>query len=258
VSPHDLPRLAVQLYTLRDSIAELTTLIPRLAADGYQGVEVFGGEFDVVDADTFAKLLADNGMVASCGHVGLDRDGLIDEQALDRLQTVGVDTAIVAFMPPDKFNDLAGVARVAEKLATAAEQIAARGMTLGYHNHFWELNLIDGRPALTELFERAGESVVAEVDIYWAKVGGVDPARCVAELGDRARFLHVKDGPADNFESDMVAVGNGTIDIPAVLAAGLGARWHIVELDRCATDMYEAVADSARYLSNLGLTDVRS
>src|SRR5690349_15136613 len=108
-----LPRLAVQAYTLRDSIPELTTLIPKLAADGYQGIELFGAEFGVVDADTLAKLLADNGMVASSGHVSLDRDGRLDENMLDQLQTVGVDTAIVAFMPPDKFTDLAGVTRVA-------------------------------------------------------------------------------------------------------------------------------------------------
>src|SRR5687768_3011479 len=96
-----LPRLAVQLYTLRDSIPELPTLIPRLAADGFVGVELFGAEFDVVDAKSLAKLLADNGMISSSAHIGLDREGRFDEAQLDRLQAVGVDTAIVPFMPPD-------------------------------------------------------------------------------------------------------------------------------------------------------------
>ena len=253
-----LPRLAVQLYTLRDSIPDLANLVPRLATDGYLGVELFGGEFDAVSADDLAKLLADNGMVASSGHVGLGRGGRIDDEALDRLQAVGVDTAIVAFMPPDKFTSIEGVARVAEKLATASEQVSARGMTLGYHNHFWELAEVDGRPALTELFERAGTAVIAEVDTYWAKVGGADPAAFVAELGERARFLHVKDGPADAPESDMVAVGAGSVEVPEILRANPAVQWHVVELDRCATDMYEAVAASARYLADLGLTEVRS
>lgn len=254
----NLPRLAVQLYTLRDSIPDLTNLIPRLAADGFVGVELFGAEFDVVDADTLAKLLADNGMVASSAHIGLDRDGRLDEAQLDRLQTVGVDTAIVPFMPPDKFADMAGVARVAEKLVGAAAQVAPRNMTVGYHNHFWELASVDGKVPLTELFAQAGDGIVAEIDTYWAKVGGADPAQFVKDLGERVKFLHVKDGPADTHESPMVAVGSGSIDVPAILQANPSVEWHVVELDQCATDMYTAVAESARYLAGLGLTEVRS
>ena len=204
-----LPRLGVQLSTLRDSIKDLNGLIPRLAADG----------FEVVKPDDLAKLLADNGMVAPSGHVSLGRDGHLPDASLDALQAIGVDTAIVAFMPPDTFKDLDGVTRIAEKLAAAAQHAAARGMTLGYHNHFWELAPIDGRVALIELFERAGPGLVAEIDTYWAQVGGADPAVLVAELGERVRFLHVKDGPADTHESDMVAVGAGAIDVPEILSA---------------------------------------
>ena len=258
MTPKAQPRLGVQLYTLRDSIKELDRLIPKLAADGFQGVEVFGAEFEAMPAEQLAKLLADNGMSVSSGHVGLDREGRIAESSLDALQAVGTDTAIVAFMPPDKFGDAAGVARVAEKLAGAGEQVASRGMTIGYHNHFWELADVDGRPALVSLFELAGDNVVAEIDTYWAQVGGADPAKLVADLGDRVRFLHVKDGPADTHEADMVAVGAGAVDVPAILTANPSVQWHIVELDRCATDMYEAVSASARYLAGLGLTEVQA
>ena len=33
----------------------------------------------------------------------------------------------------------------------------------------------DGRPALLHLFEHLAPDVFAEVDIYWAQVGGSDP-----------------------------------------------------------------------------------
>ena len=45
----------------------------------------------------------------------------------------------------------------------------------------------DGRPALLHLFEHLAPDVIAEVDIYWAQVGGSDPAALVAELGERRR-----------------------------------------------------------------------
>ena len=72
------------------------------------------------------------------------------------------------------------------------------------------------------------------------------------------RLLHVKDGPADDPGAPMVAVGAGVVDIPAILRANPAVEWHLVELDRCATDMYEAVAESRKYLATLGLTADRS
>jgi sugar phosphate isomerase/epimerase len=49
----------------------------------------------------------------------------------------------------------------------------------------------------------------------------------------------------------MTAVGEGTVDMPAVLeAAQAHAEWLIVELDECATDMMEAVDKSYRYLAS--------
>jgi hypothetical protein len=55
----------------------------------------------------------------------------------------------------------------------------------------------------------------------------------------------------------MVAVGDGAIDIPGVLAAGAAARWHVVELDRCDTDMFDAVERSYRYLVDNQLSQGR-
>ena len=61
---------------------------------------------------------------------------------------------------------------------------------------------------MLHLFDALDPDVIAEVDIYWAKVGGVDPAALVAELGERAALLHVKDGPAEDPRQAMVAAAN--------------------------------------------------
>jgi sugar phosphate isomerase/epimerase len=132
-------------------------------------------------------------------------------------------------------------------------------MTLGYHNHFWEFqNQFDGETAHALLFRLLEPSVFAEVDTYWAQVGGVDPAATVAALGARARFLHIKDGPADDPKADMTAVGQGAVDVPAIIAANDAVEWQVVELDRCATDMLTAVDESYRYLISNGLARGRA
>jgi sugar phosphate isomerase/epimerase len=47
----------------------------------------------------------------------------------------------------------------------------------------------------------------------------------------------------------MLAVGEGKMDFAPIIEASHGTcDWLIVELDRCASDMMEAVANSYKYL----------
>jgi sugar phosphate isomerase/epimerase len=177
---------------------------------------------------------------------------------LDAQQAMGNDTVVVAFLPPDQFEDEAAIARTAESLNAANEMARARGMTMGYHNHYWEFsNRVGDRSAHAALFQQLDNTVIAEIDTYWAQVGGADPVQVVSELGPRAQLLHIKDGPADDPASDMTAVGDGVIDV-AGIAAVSRAAWHVVELDRCATDMLQAVEKSHRFLTEGGFAVGRS
>jgi hypothetical protein len=55
-----------------------------------------------------------------------------------------------------------------------------------------------------------------------------------------------------------VAVGDGAVDTRGVLAAAAAAWWHLVEFDRCDTDMFDAVERSYEYLVGNGLSRGRS
>lgn len=237
---------SIQLYTLREEAAvDFRAVLTRLGTIGYVGVELAG--FNGLSPAELRRTLDDAGLVLSSAHVGLAKADEY-EAALDEHQTLGCDTVVIPALAPKSFADLEGIRKAADIVNATNERVRARGLTLGYHNHFWELPPIDDRPALLHFFDLVDDSVLAEVDIYWARVGGVDPAELVAELGERAALLHVKDGPAGDPEQAMVAVGDGTIDVAGVVAASPGARWHIVELDRCDTDMFDAVERSYHYL----------
>jgi sugar phosphate isomerase/epimerase len=127
------------------------------------------------------------------------------------------------------------------------------GMTLGYHNHWWEFRRIEDRYIYQVMLEYLDPAILFQIDTYWVQTAGVDPAQVVKELGPRASLLHIKDGPAVEREP-QVAIGDGVLDFPAIIqAAGDTAEWLIVELDHCATDMLEAVEKSYRYLVREGL-----
>jgi sugar phosphate isomerase/epimerase len=99
---------------------------------------------------------------------------------------------------------------------------------------------------------RLDPGIFAEVDTYWAAVGGADPVAVVAGLGARARMLHIKDGPADDPQASMTAVGAGRMDVPAIIGVSR-AEWLVVEIDRTDGDMFEAIERSYAYLTAGGL-----
>ncbi len=255
-SPTPAP-VALQLYTLRERAEAdgLRSVLERVAAIGFQGIEAAG--FHDLTPGEFAAACTDLGLSLASAHIGLL--GTDDELAptLDAMAETGFDTVVVPVLWPDDFATAAAVDAAADRLSHAAEMAADRGLALGYHNHYWEFTDIEGEPALSRLFRQCDPRVFSELDIYWTKVGGVDPAGFLTGLGDRARLIHVKDGPADDHDSAMVAVGDGSLDVPAVLAAAPAARWHLVELDRCDTDMFEAVTASFEYLVGHGLSAAR-
>ena len=103
------------------------------------------------------------------------------------------------------------------------------------------------------MLEHLDPDVFFEVDVYWVQTAGQDPAQVVRRLGTRAPLLHVKDGPCQ-IEAPMTALGEGVVDIPGVVAAGSGSvDWLVVELDRCDTDIMEAIRKSYQYLVGKGL-----
>jgi sugar phosphate isomerase/epimerase len=252
----DKPPISVQLYSLRDQAAkDFEGVLRRLGDVGFVGVEL-AGYHDLLPA-RYAAIVEESGLVTSSGHVNdLSPDGF--NAALDDLQEIGCDVAVCAFLPPERFSDVDAVNASADALNKANDIARSRGVSLGYHNHWWEFStILDGRTAWSTLIDRLDTTVFAEVDIYWATLGGADPRQVIADLGNRLWLLHVKDGPCDAPESPMVAVGSGTLDIPAILTSSPTAKWHIVELDRCATDMFTALADSYRYLVDSELSQGR-
>jgi sugar phosphate isomerase/epimerase len=241
--------LAIQLYSLRDQLAaDRDGTLRRLAAFGYRAVEAYD---PVSDPAGFRTVADELGLMVCSTHAPVFGGDAQRAEVAAAARTLGTDTVIVPAIASADFADRAGVRQVAARLAEAAAWAAGEGLRLGYHNHHWELSqLVDGRPALEVLADGLPAEVFLEVDIYWAAVGGVDVPDLLKRLGKRVRYLHVKDGPSTK-DDPMTAVGSGTLPIPDILAAAPPDAWRIVELDRCATDMLAAIADSYHYLSGL-------
>ena len=243
-------QLSVQLYTVRESLAsDLPGTLSRVADLGYRNVELFG----FVDvADQYSDVLPTVGLAAPSAHAQLvGQDVAVIFEAAKK---VGVTSVIDPSIDRTRWTTKEDIAGSAASLNEIAKQAADHGLTIGYHNHWWETENRIGETTALEVFaDHLDAEVFLEVDTYWAEVGGVSAADLLAVLGERVQLIHVKDGPVTRDDQDQVAVGAGKIDVLGILAAAPQAL-RVVELDGCDGDVFAALADSFAYLTANGVS----
>jgi sugar phosphate isomerase/epimerase len=240
----------LQLYSLREEAADGRLEVLRAVKSfGYGAIE----PYDVkTDPEQLRAEIDEAGLAVTSVHAKALGDEA--EVFLNGARIVGAGTVIVPWIAPERFADKEAIEALAREINEGAAKAADLGLRFGYHNHWFELeSIVGGRTGLEVLADALDPAVILEVDTYWAAVGGQDVPALLGRLGDRVRYLHVKDGPVTH-DDPMVAVGQGRMPVADILAAAPAAEWHIVELDRCATDMLTAVAESLQWLTAQGLT----
>jgi sugar phosphate isomerase/epimerase len=189
------PQLGVQLYSVREDIApeQLDDTLARLAAMGFTHVEPYR---ILENTAALRSAMAASGLHAVTAHsniIDLDREAVIAAAA-----ELGIGTIIIPWVEPSSITDRVGVESLASRINEAARFARDVGIRIGYHNHDFEfIQQIDGVPAWELLVQLLDEEVILELDTYWASVGGADVFELIPRIGDRIRFLHVKDEPPD-------------------------------------------------------------
>jgi sugar phosphate isomerase/epimerase len=224
-------QLALQLYTVREASAQdfLGTL-RAVAAAGYTAVEPAG--LHNIPAEQVRATLDELGLRAPSAHVGLERLEADVAGVIGELQALGCAYAVVPALPEPRRRTAADVRATAEVLNELARAVQGAGMGFAYHNHAFEFAPLDSGTCWEVLLAETDPALVAlELDVFWVKRGGLDPATMIRRHADRVKLLHLKDmSPAD--DQDYPA-GTGALDWDGILAAGrdAGVEWYIVEQD---------------------------
>jgi len=245
--------ISLQLYSVREEAAgDFVGVLKRVADIGYKGVEPAG--LHGHKPEEIRKVLDDLGLVCSSTHAGLPTKENLQE-VVDTAGALGHEW-LVTGKGPDDFKSLDDIRKAADEFQAGAELLKGTGIRLGYHNHWWEMTEVDGRYGL-EIFLELAPDVASETDVYWVcNFGAVDVPALVRKHAARIPLLHIKDGPLVKGQPHT-AVGKGKMDIPGIVNAADPdvLQWCVVELDSCATDMFEAVEDSYKYLTGEGLAE---
>lgn len=261
-----IPHITVQLYSVRDlAKQDYAGTIRAIAEVGFGHVEPAG--YPGGSAKEAARLFQDLGLKAPSAHIGLpigDKKNAIIEEAL----LMGHQYLITGCPPKfqENYASLDKVKAMAELYCEAAANLAPHGLRVGYHNHDWDLAVVEGRRAYQVFLENTPDTVIYEADVFWVARAGLDPAAFIREIGARGKVLHFKDGIVANkaafkeaetesgkiMVSDAIpfrAAGTGQVDLIAASQAVRHAEYLAVELDSFEGDMMQAVRESYRYLT---------
>jgi sugar phosphate isomerase/epimerase len=251
-----MAKIGLQLYTVRDQIAkDPAGTLKRVAEVGFHGVET-GFWPEGVTVEDAGKLLKDTGLQVFSAHceipVGENKSAFL--KIADAFQCKRM---VWHGWPEDqRYKTKEGIKELTGIYNESARFAKDNGLQFGIHNHWWEFhNKIEDRYAYQILLDELDKDIFFELDTYWLKTAGHDPAKIVGEFGKRAPLLHIKDGPAlytddlVNDETPMTPVGKGSQDFASVVKAADGnTEWMIVEMDRTAGDVFRAIDESYRYL----------
>ena len=137
-------------------------------------------------------------------------------------------------MMPKSFRtgNMADVVSFASKMNEIALKLKDEGMTLSYHNHWFEFDEIDGKKIYDVLIEEAPD-ILFIPDTYWMRFKGQDIEGYLKKLAGRIGTLHLKDYKKTCGLPLFRAIGKGDLDFEHILYAAkdAGVKNCVVELD---------------------------
>jgi inosose dehydratase len=230
----------------------------RIAAAGYEGVELFDGnllEF-ADDPDALTGALEQHGLTLVGVYSGANfvfGDVLGEElwrirRAAELGRRFGASQLVVG----------GGAQRVEAptgddyaRLASALDEVVAiasdHGLTATYHPHL--STIVEGPDQVDRVF--AQTQIGFCPDLGHLVAAGGDAVDLVTRYADRIPYIHYKDVTADGA---FVPLGAGVVDFAGVTAALRGASydgWVVVELDGYDGDPDEAARSNRDYLREL-------
>jgi sugar phosphate isomerase/epimerase len=246
--------VAVQLYTLRDLTAkDFAGTLRQVSQAGYRAVEMAG--YGGLAAGEMKKLLDELELQVAGSHMGIGEIENDLPAACDYCKTIGTNYLVVPAVPLEYRDDADGFRRAGERIGKAAVECEKHGVAVVYHTHGFDFQRFNGKLALDLLLESAAPAnVLVEIDTFWAKDKGEDPAEMIRHQKNRCPLVHLKDKPASGPAHDC-EIGVGTIDFAAVNEAAkeVGAEWLIVEQEDCRKPPIQSITESLNFLKSAGI-----
>ncbi len=261
-----LDKVGLQLYTLRNPIKQdLGKTIREVSKIGYKQVEPYG--FPSPQAIEMIRQSRERGMQVNSSHfdwnslLAPEKKGVQPfEKILETAREHKLTDLVVPYLHEVDRTDLSAYEKTAELLNKGATLAKQAGIRLAYHNHAFEFKPMNkGKTGYDVFVESFSPEMFFEVDVFWVKVGGVDPVSMIRKLGRRISQLHLKDlkkgtvcpnyGKLDPDAFDEI--GDGMIPMKPIMRAAqkAGVKHCHVEQDHSPSPL-QSIRKSLNHLNS--------
>ena len=212
----------------------------------------------------YKKLLDKYGFDVVAGGASFDKLENTDsvKSVIENLKYFGADYAVCYWIPHKgddfTFEDMKKGIAVFNK---AGKQMAEAGISLLYHAHGYEFRPYDGQGTMYDyMMENLDPKYVnIEMDVFWMRNPGQNPAALLRKYAGRYPITHLKDrmfGSIDNLNGRQdvernVVLGQGDVNIAEVMKAAkeTGVKYHFIEDE--SSRAYMQLPMSLQYLRGL-------
>jgi sugar phosphate isomerase/epimerase len=257
-----LDAIGFQLYTVRSILgAQTAKTLQAVDQIGYREVEATWASIDAIWADLKKTRLKPVSIHLDSALFTPENSGSLSG-AISHCKELGFQYAVYPYLPPNQRGGLDAIRALADTLNHAGEECRKAGLQFCYHNHAFEFEPVGATTGMETLLNRADKALVGwEMDIFWVSVGGHNPLDLLRQHAGRVPLLHLKnkaEGTAVQYNESVPRtafkeVGNGVLDIPAILraASAAGVQHYFVEQDQTPGDPVESLRQSYDYLRKL-------
>ncbi len=257
--------IAVQLYSLRtEAEKDFVKVLKKVADIGYKGVEPAG--FWNIRPTEFKKIIADLGLEMVSSHTPWARSGKVLGEVMETASTLGLNKIVCGY-GPDDFKDMDAIKKTADNTNEMLEVLKRNGFTLFQHNHDFEFQRIDGKLKY-ELYRELCPGLKFELDCFWStNLGAENAVEMLKIFAKDTILMHMKDGICKqnvggkamvngilDRKVELMPLGTGDLQIKELVAtAPAQVEAIVVELDYCNIDMFTAIEQSYKYMTQNGL-----
>jgi sugar phosphate isomerase/epimerase len=217
-----MPKIGIQLYTLRDYIKtyeDTEKTFEFVKGLGTNVIQISG--IGPIEPEKVAHLVDKYGMDVCVTHKGFDRmqndlDNLIEEHKMMHCDCLGIGG-----MPKEARESAGGLRAFIKEANEIGRKMKAAGVKFAYHNHAFEFQPIDGEKTIMDLLIEEGDPEYFNFipDVYWIQVGGQNPAEYLKRLKGRVKVCHFKDGEIAGSCPMITELGVGEVDLDACFKA---------------------------------------
>ena len=234
------------LYTVRKQMKkDAVGTLKQIAEIGYTHVESAGykkGKFYKYEPREFRKVLDDSGLRMISSHISLGDLRGDAERFLEAGKIAGCDYMILGYLNAED-RTLETYREVIDRLNELVDLSKSYQMQVGYHNHEFEFEVVEGEVPFKLMLEGFETYVPFELDLYWVTKAFQDPVKLIEDNPYRFPLWHVKDM---SNTGDFAPVGQGTIDFQAIfnVQKTAGLKYFFVEQDETEGSPFDSIRTS--------------